>query len=102
MTQISQEAIQSRKTKLCFLDQDHPDDRILLDAAFNSLPGGPVARNDEYYESWQYMGTVYGWQGRERWVHQFRHRAHPDFENRRVYQNVAAIEPRQAILDKAF
>ena len=90
------------KTLLCFLDQDHPKDKAVLDAAFNSLPGGPQAYNFDYGESWQYMGTVYGWQGRTFWVHQFRHRAHPDFNDDRKYQNVFASEPRPEIVAKTF
>ena len=89
-------------TKIAWLDHNHPSDKAELDRAFNSLPGGPEAHNSEWGESWQYMGTVYGWQGRAYWVHQFRHRAHPDFDDERKYQNIFCATPRQELLDKAW
>jgi len=70
-----------------------------LERAFQTLPGGPAAFNKEFNESWQYMGTFYGGQFGIRWMHQFRHRAHPGLQsanghniqpNERVYLNVAA------------
>lgn len=97
---MSQE--QRKTTKLCFLDNTHPKDELVLSTAFHSLPGGPQAHNFEYGESWQYMGTVYGWEGRTFWVHQFRHRAHPDFDNERQYRNIYASPPRPEIQAKAF
>jgi hypothetical protein len=48
------------------------------------LPGGPDSWSDRYCEVWQYMGTIPG-----HYRHEFRHRAHPLFDDRRVYAFVA-------------
>jgi hypothetical protein len=56
------------------------------DSVWMQLPGGPVATDDVFGESWQYMGSARR-DGEVR--HEFRHRAHPDYGNARVYAHVA-------------
>jgi hypothetical protein len=56
------------------------------DSVWMQLPGGPEAIDDMFGESWQYMGSARR-DGDVR--HEFRHRAHPDYCNARVYAHVA-------------
>lgn len=65
------------------------DDHFFLDpcpdSVWTQLPGGPTAANDDFGELWQYLSSVRR-DGQVR--HEFRHRAHPDFDNARVYAHV--------------
>ncbi len=56
------------------------------DSVWEQLPGGPEAWNDTFGEAWQYTGTIAEEPGRVR--HEFRHRAHPLYEEARVYAHV--------------
>jgi len=67
------------------------EDRFFLDPSPDSvwmqLPGGPTVTDDERYgELWQYLGSARRDNGQLR--HEFRHRAHPDFDHARVYAHV--------------
>ena len=57
----------------------------LPDSVWGQVPGGPSAYNAELGELWEYTGSVRE-SGRVR--HEFRHRAHPDFDDARVYAHV--------------
>ena len=76
----------TEKPKLAIIDRNDKERWPDIDKAFNGLPGGPEAYNKVYCETWQYMGTVL-FPGANRWVHQFRHRAHPS-NNERTYLNI--------------
>lgn len=54
---------------------------------FLLLPGGPLAECPDCGEVWQYMGT---WLRGGLWLHNFRHRHHPDNGKRRYINIVAA------------
>jgi hypothetical protein len=55
-------------------------------SVWQRLPGGPVAGNDDHGgEVWQYMGSF---RANDRFRHEFRHRAHPSYDNARVYAHV--------------
>lgn len=73
---------------LVFLPVDHPE----IEAAFQALPGGPAAYNERYGEVWEYMGTARIASGRlvGRYQHEFRHRAHPDYDER-VYRTFLSV-----------
>ena len=83
-----------------FFANDYPD----LERAWQCLPGGPVALHERSGEMWQYMGTWYI-QDRKtfkwHWMHQFRHRVHPDDGQREVI-NILAGEWTQVYLDFQF
>ena len=51
------------------------------------LPSGPVAWNDRWGECWQYLGSVREEQA-ARLRHEFQHRAHPAFDEARVYAHI--------------
>jgi hypothetical protein len=55
------------------------------DSVWELLPGGPVALNEALGERWQYMGSL---SEANEVRHQFRHRAHPQFVNARLYAEV--------------
>jgi hypothetical protein len=55
------------------------------DSVWEQLPGGPTAWNDTFGESWQYLGSA-SEEGRVR--HEFRHRAHPLYQDARLYAHV--------------
>ena len=62
------------------------------ESVWQMLPGGPDIQNDihgtgGYGEVWQYMGTIPEEEGHYR--HEFRHRAPPLFDDRRVYAFIA-------------
>ena len=57
------------------------------ESVWELLPGGPEAWNDEWAECWQYLGSIPE-EGRARLRHEFRHRAHPDFNDARVLAHV--------------
>ena len=57
----------------------------LPDSVWGQIPGGPMAYNAELGEHWEYTGSV---REAERVRHEFRHRAHPGFEDARVYAHV--------------
>ena len=56
------------------------------DSVWAQLPGGPVALDDTFGEQWQYTGSVRREDGHIR--HEFRHRAHPGYDQARVYAHV--------------
>jgi hypothetical protein len=56
------------------------------DSVWELLPGGPEAWNDTFAEAWQYMGSIA--EDPDRVRHEFRHRAHPLFDDARVYAHV--------------
>ena len=57
------------------------------ESVWELLPGGPEAWNDEWAECWQYLGSIPE-EGRAGLRHEFRHRAHPDFNDARVYAHI--------------
>jgi len=65
------------------------DDHFVLDpcpeSVWMQLPGGPTAVNEDLDELWQYMSSS---RRNGEVSHEFRHRAHPDFDNARVYAHV--------------
>jgi hypothetical protein len=67
------------------MDEDHFFFDPCPDSVWMQLPGGPTAANDDFGELWQYMTS---WREEGRIRHEFRHRAHPDFDNARVYAHV--------------
>ena len=67
--------------KIYFMKKEDPE----FKRAFQALDD-PEARNEEYGEFWQYMGTV---KKNGVWVHEFRHRMHPKTK-KREYFDVAA------------
>lgn len=56
-------------------------------AAFESLPGGPVALDPLTEETWQYHGSQ---MGPQEWEHHFRHRSHPSTGVRMIRVVVAS------------
>jgi hypothetical protein len=67
------------------MDDDHFFLGLCPDSVWMQLPGGPTAANDDLDERWQYMCS---WRQEDRVRHEFRHRAHPDFDDARVYAHV--------------
>ncbi len=55
------------------------------DSVWQQLPGGPFALDDTFGESWHYMGSV---RTDGSFRHEFRHRAHPDYDRARVYAHI--------------
>jgi len=55
------------------------------EAAWQTLPGGPEARDPETGEAWQYMGPEQTEHGTL--VYCFRHRNHPSYQQR-IYWRV--------------
>jgi hypothetical protein len=54
------------------------------DSVWHLLPGGPAALNERFGEYWQYHGTKTTGSEERAFEHCFRHRAHPDYDDRRI------------------